>query len=224
MDDKNKIMQSGQEIEILINDKISFNGSLCVPSEAKGIVLFAHGSGSSRFSPRNRYIADMLQQNNLATLLIDLLTKQEEHIDIQTRELRFNIDLLKTRVIYTTKWLLTNSKTSRLNIGYFGASTGAAAALVAAAEFGEAIGAIVSRGGRTDLADDKLSSVKAPTLFIVGGYDYPVIDINECSLEKLQTKKKLVIIPGAGHLFEEPGKLEQVALFTVNWFVQHLSF
>ena len=223
MSSNNQHSKAPKEVEIQLSDKITIAGSLSVVNEARGIVVFAHGSGSSRFSPRNRYVADILQQAGLATLLIDLLTKEEEIIDLRTREIRFDIDLLSARVIAATKWLLANSDIKKMSIGYFGASTGAAATLVAAAEFGELIGAAVSRGGRPDLAQNKLLRVKAPTLLIVGGNDPVVIDINEKAIKQLCAEKKLAIVPGAGHLFEEPGKMEQVAQLAVEWFVQHLT-
>ncbi len=218
-----KLVLSEQEVEIAIDDKTHFKGSLCVPKGVKGIVLFAHGSGSSRFSPRNRYVASIFQQMDLATLLMDLLTEEEERIDLETRQLRFDIELLSERVVHATKWLLENSKTSNLKIAYFGASTGAAAALAAAADLSTTVTAVVSRGGRPDLAGDKLSRVKAPTLLIVGGNDSFVIDLNKQAMEKICGQKKLVIVPGAGHLFEEPGALEQVAQVAAQWLVQYLN-
>jgi pimeloyl-ACP methyl ester carboxylesterase len=186
------------------------------------LVIFAHGSGSSRFSPRNNFVAGVLRRKHFSTLLIDLLTKEEEIIDLQTRQLRFDIELLATRVVSATKWLFESGLINQLPVGYFGASTGAAAALVAAAELGESISAVVSRGGRPDLAGDKLSKVTAPTLLIVGGNDYPVIEMNKGAFEQLRVEKKLSIVPGAGHLFEESGAMEQVALETAQWFEQYL--
>jgi dienelactone hydrolase len=203
-------------------DSVILEGNLIVPQGAQGIVLFAHGSGSSRFSTRNRYVAQVLRKAGLATLLIDLLTADEEKMDIQTRHLRFDIGLLAKRLIGATDWLTQNSTTRNLRIGYFGASTGAAAALVAAVERPNVIYAVVSRGGRPDLAGHSLSRVKAPTLLIVGGNDFPVIDINREALKQLQTEKKLVIVQRATHLFEEPGTLEEVAQLATDWFVQHL--
>jgi len=211
-----------QEIEIVIDDKVSIKGSLNIFEGAKGIVLFAHGSGSGRFSPRNRYVAGVLEEAKIASLLIDLLTEEEEQVDLQTRQLRFDIDLLATRVVGATKWLLADSTLSKLKIGYFGASTGASAALVAAAELGEHISAIVSRGGRPDLAGAALAKVKAPTLLIVGGNDSVVIDLNERAMEQLAGEKELAIVPGAGHLFEEPGAMEQVAQHAAKWFERYL--
>jgi dienelactone hydrolase len=202
---------------------VTLKGTLGIPIGAKGVVLFAHGSGSSRHSPRNRYVAQMLRNAKLATLLIDLLTQTEEAIDRQTRQLRFDIDLLAQRVIGATEWLLQNPMTRHLKIGYFGASTGAGAALVAAAERPETVGAIVSRGGRPDLAGPMLSRVKAPTLLIVGGKDTLVIEMNQEAMEHLQTEKKLEIVAGATHLFEESGALEEVARLASQWFDRHLS-
>lgn len=197
-------------------------GDLTVPINARGVVIFAHGSGSSRFSSRNRFVADVLQQAKLATLLLDLLTAEEDRIDVQTRRLRFDIDLLANRLVQATEWLPGESEVGRLPLGYFGASTGAAAALIAAAQLPDSIRAVVSRGGRPDLAGRALSRVTAPTLLIVGGDDYPVIDLNKKALNELQCEKRLEIVPGATHLFEEPGTLEQVAGLASNWFEIHL--
>lgn len=197
-------------------------GMLSIPEGAQGIVLFAHGSGSSRHSPRNRYVAQMLGQAYLATLLLDLLTLEEEAIDQQTGQHRFNIGLLARRLVSATDWLARTSETRRLKVGYFGASTGAAAALVAAAERPDMVSAIVSRGGRPDLASRALTQVRAPTLLIVGGHDLSVLTLNREALAKLQGEKKLEIIPGATHLFEEPGALEGVAALARDWFVRHL--
>lgn len=223
MSGNNERGKPAQEVEAAIDQKVSIRGSLYVFEGAKGIVLFAHGSGSSRFSPRNRYVAGVLQQAGLATLLIDLLTKAEEIVDLETRKLRFDIDLLTARVIGATRWLLDNAQTSQLNIGYFGASTGAAAALVAAAECPAVVGAIVSRGGRPDLAEEALARVKAPTLLVVGGNDTTVISINRKAMEKLSTVKELAIVPAASHLFEEPGALEEVAQLAADWFGRYLA-
>ena len=197
-------------------------GNLVVPKGARGVVLFAHGSGSSRFSPRNRYVAAALQQAPLATLLIDLLTPDEEQVDLRTRHLRFDIDLLAGRLVAAAEWLATDTQTAGLRIGYFGASTGAGAALVAAAERPDLAGAVVSRGGRPDLAGPALARVHAPTLLIVGGYDYPVIEMNQEALAQIPAVKKLEIVPGATHLFEEPGTLEQVASLSRQWFEKYL--
>ncbi|MBW4492830.1 MAG: dienelactone hydrolase family protein [Oscillatoria princeps RMCB-10] len=201
---------------------ISLEGHLSVPENARGVVLFAHGSGSSRHSPRNRYVAQTLSEGGFATLLIDLLTRDEEAEDSRLGHLRFNIDFLAERLTDATEWIAQSQDIDHLNIGYFGASTGAAAALVAAAELGEAISAVVSRGGRPDLAGTALPNVKAPTLLIVGGNDLPVIDMNRGALEKLGAEKKLEIVPGATHLFEEPGALEEVAQLARDWFAHYL--
>lgn len=202
---------------------VTLEGALRIPPGAEGIVLFAHGSGSSRHSPRNRCVAQALDEAGLATLLIDLLTAAEEREDDRTARLRFDINLLAERVVGATDWLLENAETARLRAGYFGASTGAAAALTAAAERPDTIGAMVSRGGRPDLALPVLNRVKAPTLLIVGGRDLPVIDMNREAFEQLQVEKRLEIIPGATHLFEEPGALERVARLARAWFLGHLS-
>lgn len=203
---------------------LELEGDLVIPIGARGIVLFAHGSGSSRHSPRNRYVANVLQQKRLATLLLDLLTADEEVVDQRTRQLRFDMGLLADRLVGATDWLLQNSLTRSLCIGYFGASTGSAAALIAAMKRPDATQAIVSRGGRPDLAGSALPQVKAPTLLIVGGNDFPVIGINEAALARLDrvSEKHLIIIPGATHLFEEPGKLERVAELAGQWFTHYL--
>ena len=197
-------------------------GALSIPKEASGTVLFAHGSGSSRHSPRNRYVAQALYDGGLATLLIDLLTSAEEREDDRTARLRFDINLLAERVVAATDWLLQNAVMAHLRIGYFGASTGAAAALVAAAERQGQIGAVVSRGGRPDLAAPVLGRVQAPTLLIVGGRDAPVIEMNREAFAHLHAEKRLEIVPGATHLFEEPGALEKVAALAREWFLTHL--
>ncbi len=201
----------------------ALEGALAIPAGATGIVLFAHGSGSSRHSPRNRYVAEALLEAGLATLLIDLLTTAEEHEDDRTARLRFDIRLLAGRVVAATDWLRQNPVVTHLRIGYFGASTGAAAALVAAAERPEEVGAVVSRGGRPDLAIPVLARVKAPTLLIVGGRDLPVIEMNRVALTHLLAEKRLDIVPGATHLFEEPGTLEQVARLAREWLLTHLK-
>lgn len=198
-------------------------GSIAIPHDAEGIILFAHGSGSSRHSPRNRYVAGVLQQSGLATLLLDLLTPEEEEVDLRTRQIRFDIDLLAQRLVSATDWLARERETNNLPIGYFGASTGGGAALVAAAQRPEAVHAVVSRGGRPDLAGDALPRVRAPTLLIVGGDDVPVIGMNEDAMARMRSEVRLEIVPGATHLFEEPGKLEEVARLARNWFVQHLA-
>jgi len=198
-------------------------GNLSVPDKASGIVLFVHGSGSSRFSPRNKYVAQTLQDGNIATLLFDLLTKEEEHEDMWTGHLRFDIKLLANRLRDATKWIKENPSSRNLNIGYFGASTGAAAALVAAAD-NNIVKAIVSRGGRPDLANDALFKVKAPTLLLVGEKDVEVIKLNKDAFENLEKvkDKKLIIVPNATHLFEEPGTLEEVSNLALQWFSKFL--
>jgi len=217
------LTQNPQEHLVLVTaGEVKLEGNLVIPDNATGIVIFAHGSGSSRHSPRNRYVAEVLQQAGLATLLIDLLTLEEEEIDLRTRHLRFDIGLLASRLVGATDWLTHNSDTRHLKVGYFGASTGGGAALVAAAERPEAVQAIVSRGGRPDLAPSALPHVKAPTLLIVGGYDLPVIAMNEDALQQLQTSKRLVIIPNASHLFEEPGALTAAAQLASEWFTHYL--
>ncbi|MER3424100.1 MAG: hydrolase [Nitrospiraceae bacterium] len=216
--------QAGEERTVHVPiGSISLVGDLSVPQGATGIVLFAHGSGSSRLSPRNRYVAQVLREGGLATLLVDLLTAEEEMIDMQTRELRFNIGLLAGRLIGITDWLAQHPDLQHLKIGYFGASTGSAAALIAAAQRADRVHAVVSRGGRPDLAASSLPYVKAPTLLIVGGEDFPVIGLNEKAFEQLRTEKKLEIVPGATHLFEEPGALEEVARLARDWFLKHLT-
>ena len=198
-------------------------GNLNLPEGARGIVLFAHGSGSSRHSPRNRYVAQLLNQASFATLLVDLLTAEEEAIDLRTAQLRFDIGFLAERLAGVTDWLARHPDTQPLRIGYFGASTGAAAALVAAAERPAAIGAVVSRGGRPDLAGPYLPRVRAPTLLIVGGNDFQVIELNRAAFAQLRCEKELAIVPGATHLFEEPGALDQVAQLAREWFQQYLA-
>jgi dienelactone hydrolase len=215
-------IEEGKTVKIPVPET-TIEGNLSVPPAAKGVVLFAHGSGSSRFSPRNQYVAKVLNKAGFATLLIDLLTTEEEEIDMLTGQFRFDIDLLSQRLIDATKWLRKNPSTRDLAFGYFGASTGAAAALIAAAELPAEIKAVVSRGGRPDLALDYLPKVKAPTLLIVGGNDTAVIDLNKKALARLSVVKKLEIVPGASHLFEEHGKLEEVAKLSVDWFLAHLS-
>ena len=208
-----------QERSVTIrSEALTLSGSLAVPAEAKGIVLFAHGSGSGRFSPRNRFVAQHLQHGGIATLLIDLLTRDEE----DERRNVFDIDLLADRVLTASAWLRNDSSTRELPLGYFGASTGAAAALQAAARASFSVGAIVSRGGRPDLAERYLPEVTAPTLLLVGGEDYPVIEMNRHAYRLLRCPKHLAIIPGATHLFEEPGTLERVTHQALSWFQQHL--
>lgn len=202
---------------------VMLDGTLGLPPDARGIVLFAHGSGSSRHSPRNRQVAGMLQEAGLATLLIDLLTPDEEAVDVRTRALRFDIGLLAGRLAGATDWLGRQPTTQHLRVGYFGASTGAGAALVAAAERPEAAGAVVSRGGRPDLAGEALARVQAPTLLIVGGNDMPVIGLNEEAVAQLHSETRLEIVPGATHLFEEPGALDTVAGLARDWFAHYLA-
>lgn len=219
--------------EVQINaEGVIINGNLVVPEKSCGIVIFAHGSGSDRFSPRNKFVAEELNKSDIATLLVDLLTEEEEREDEESREYRFNIDLLASRLVYATHfvqsadWRLPPIDLKEgLTIGYFGASTGAAAAIVAAAQLEDRIKAIVSRGGRPDLAGEALERVTAPTLLLVGGEDTQVIDLNKQSLKKLVSvrNKELVIIPGATHLFEESGKLEDVASHAVDWFKKYLG-
>lgn len=202
---------------------VSLDGDLTVPNRkrARGVVVFAHGSGSSRKSPRNRFVAQELQGGGIATLLMDLLTRDEERADELSGIFRFDIGLLARRLAAATQWLGEQEATRGLAVGYFGASTGGGAALVAAAAHPEAVTAIVSRGGRPDLAGDALTSVRAPTLLIVGGADLPVVEMNRQALVRLQCERELQIIPGATHLFQEPGKLEAVAHLARDWFVQH---
>jgi putative phosphoribosyl transferase len=202
---------------------VRLEGDLAAPAGARGIVLFAHGSGSSRHSPRNRFVAEVLQSAGLATLLLDLLTGDEEAVDLRTAHLRFDIGRLAERLVAATDWLGQQETTRDLRIGYFGASTGGGAALVAAAERPQVVGAVVSRGGRPDLAGEALSRVRAPTLLIVGGRDHPVIRMNEEALAELRCDKRLEIVPGATHLFEEPGALERVAELAGTWFGMHLA-
>lgn len=200
----------------------TIRGELCVAQNAWGIVIFAHGAGSSRLSPRNRRVAEVLQEAGFATLLMDLLSEEEDQLDMFTRKLRFDIPLLAGRADSATEWVQQDDRTAGLAIGYFGASTGAAAALVASVQRPETIKAIVSRGGRPDLADNILGEVQPPTLLIVGSEDRTVLEQNQISLKKLNTEKKLVIVPGASHLFEEPGKLDEVAEHARDWFQRYL--
>jgi putative phosphoribosyl transferase len=199
------------------------SGSLTIPENAVALVLFAHGSGSSRHSPRNQFVARTLKRAGLGTLLFDLLTPEEEALDIYTREHRFNIVLLAERLVQATNWARQQDQTRDLRIGYFGSSTGGAAALVAAAELSQDVAAIVSRGGRPDLAGDALPKVQAPTLLIVGGNDDVVIELNKMARDQMRCEVKLEIIPGATHLFEEPGALEKVAKLASDWFAKHIG-
>ncbi len=198
---------------------VTLKGDLVIPENATGIVVFSHGSGSSRFSSRNRMVAELIQKQNIATFMFDLLTEEEDHIT----ENRFNIDLLANRLIETTQWLMENKDTKSLLVGYFGASTGAASALRAAAHFGKTIKAVVSRGGRPDLTIADLPLVTAPTLLIMGGLDVPVITMNKMAYDQLESIKDMKIIEGATHLFEEPGKLLEVADLAIDWYKKYLT-
>jgi putative phosphoribosyl transferase len=202
---------------------VRLDGNLTIVDGATALVLFVHGSGSSRHSPRNQFVARTLNNAGLGTLLFDLLTPEEEAIDARTAELRFNIKLLAERLVHATKWAKQQHQTRNLRIGYFGSSTGGGAALVAAAEGSQDVGAVVSRGGRPDLADEALPRVKAPTLLIVGGDDDIVIELNEQARDRMRCEVKLEIVPGATHLFEEPGALDRVAQLASDWFVNHIG-
>jgi pimeloyl-ACP methyl ester carboxylesterase len=211
-----------REVEIRVRNA-TLAGNLAVPGQARGLVLFAHGSGSSRHSPRNVFVARALEEARIATLLMDLLTPAEEAVDMRTREHRFDIGLLADRLAQATAWVDTQPGLARIAIGYFGASTGSAAALIAAAALGDRIAAVVSRGGRPDLAGAALTRVTAPTLLIVGGEDHGVIELNEQAHRVLRCEKELVIVPGATHLFEEPGTLERVAELARDWLVRRFD-
>lgn len=200
-------------------DGVVLEGALMIPSNAKGVVLFAHGSGSSRHSPRNSFVAQVLQKVGIGTLLMDLLTRDEDFV----YENRFDIDLLTWRLERATQWVMKQQESKALEVGYFGASTGAAAALQAAATFGHSIGAVVSRGGRPDLAMPALQRVQSPTLLIVGGLDDIVVDLNRRAYAELKAEKHLAIVPGATHLFEEPGTLQEAARLAAEWFRRYLS-
>jgi pimeloyl-ACP methyl ester carboxylesterase len=202
---------------------VTLGGTLGVPSQPRGVVIFAHGSGSSRFSSRNRFVAEYLRDGGLATLLLDLLTPREEEVDVYTREYRFDIGRLAERLVGATRWVTSFPDTAGLPIGMFGASTGAGAALVAAAELRDRISAVVSRGGRPDLAGEALARVHAPTLLIVGGDDLPVIELNEQALALLRAPARLEVVPGATHLFEEPGTLEEVARLARSWLTKYAT-
>ena len=210
------------QIEILAGP-VRLEGELSVPPDAKGLVLFAHGSGSSRHSPRNQFVAGVLQRAGIATLLFDLLTSTEEAEDEITGHLRFDIGLLAQRLVHAARAMKDDAEVRNLKIGFFGSSTGGGGALVAAAELGETIGAVVSRGGRPDLAGHALREVSAPTLLIVGGDDHVVLQMNEQAMRALRCEKALRVIPGASHLFEEPGTLDTVADLAAEWFVKHLG-
>ena len=221
MDDRT-LNQQEHPVSITLNDVV-LEGTLFSPPRARGIVIFAHGSGSSRFSPRNRAVAEVLTGAGFAALLFDLLTETEEIAEQEGGMLRFDITLLAERLVAATQWVVQNRPTHGLDIGYFGASTGAAAALVAAAGLPDRVKCVVSRGGRPDLAGHALTRVRAATLLIVGGNDYPVIEMNRDALDQLQCTKRMEIVPGASHLFEEPGTLEQVGRLAREWFEQHLA-
>jgi putative phosphoribosyl transferase len=210
------------EVSIPLRE-VTLRGELVVPSDAPGLVIFAHGSGSSRYSPRNQFVADMLREAKLGTLLFDLLTAAEEQAEFQTRHYRFNIPFLSGRLVAVTRWALNQAVCGGLRVGYFGASTGAAAALVAAAEFGKTIGAVVSRGGRPDLAGTALARVTAPTLLMVGAFDTSVIPLNVSACAQLRCEKALELVRGASHLFEEKGTLETAAGLATRWLVRHLG-
>lgn len=210
-----------KEVKIPVGS-VEVEGMFTLPDGAKGVVLFAHGSGSSRFSSRNQYVAKEFNEAKIGTLLFDLLTDEEERADTVTAEYRFNIGLLAERLIGATEWLRNSPHGKISPIGYFGASTGAAAALIAAAKQSKRIAAVVSRGGRPDLAGKYLPNVMAPTLLLVGGLDVEVIELNKIAMAQMTNKRELAIIPGATHLFEEPGTLEQVAKFSTDWFLRHL--
>jgi dienelactone hydrolase len=215
------IQSTSSSVSIAVGEH-TIQGDLVLPRDAKGFVVFAHGSGSSRHSPRNKYVAHVLNQAGLVTLLVDLLTPKEESIDNQTSEHRFNIELLAHRLVGATDWLLQSRTLPPLPIGYFGASTGAAAALVAAASRPNVVQAVVSRGGRPDLAGHALGNVAAPTLLIVGEFDREVLQLNRKAAGAIPALTEIQIVPGATHLFEEPGALEQVAQLASNWFAMHL--
>lgn len=215
-------MKDTEQVVLVPAAGVELEGNLVVPPGATGVVLFAHGSGSSRHSSRNQFVARRLQSDGLATLLIDLLTQQEERVDEVTRHVRFDIALLAERLNATIDWLAERTETRVLRVGLFGASTGGGAALVAAARGPERVGAVVSRGGRPDLAGEALPRVRAPTLLIVGGYDIPVIALNERAMQQMRAVVRLEIVPGASHLFEEPGRLERVAELASDWFGGYL--
>ena len=214
--------KENNSVQVPLANNMLLEGNLSLPENTRGLVLFAHGSGSSRHSPRNQFVARVLQEAGLATLLIDLLMAPEEAEDRSTARIRFNIDLLGERVVEVTNWLIANPTTANLKIGYFGASTGAAAALVAAAEHPLAVGAVVSRGGRPDLAGSHLSRVETPTLLIVGSKDTQVLELNLMAFSLLRGEKLIEIVAGATHLFEERGALEQVAQLASRWFKRYL--
>lgn len=215
-------MKEQQAVTIPVHGA-NLDGDLTVPDDARGLVLFAHGSGSSRRSPRNQYVARVLQKAGIATLLFDLLTAREEQEEYVTRHHRFDIGMLAGRLTEAANWAVEHQEVAQLELGFFGASTGAAAALIAASRLGEQVRAVVSRGGRPDLAGDALPEVHAATLFVVGGEDHVVIDLNRDAFDQLSCEKQMKIIPGATHLFEEPGALEDVAKLAANWFQNHFQ-
>lgn len=220
--DKSRADWTFQTVAIPADD-VRLTGDLTIPSHAEGLVLFAHGSGSSRRSPRNQAVARTIQEAGIATLLFDLLTREEEVEEADTGHLRFNIGLLALRLVNATRWVNTHASTQHLGLGYFGSSTGAAAALMAAAELGPVVQAVVSRGGRPELAGDFLDRVHAPTLLIVGGRDDRVIEFNHEAHARLSCKKQLVTVPDASHLFAEPDALEKVATLAAAWFQRNLK-
>jgi len=217
-----KAAHQGRNEVTISSGVVEVKGNLEIPADAGAIVLFAHGSGSSRFSPRNTYVADLMNNRGIATLLIDLLTGEEEAVDEYTGQYRFDVNMLALRLADSTKWLKTRPDTKSLSVGYFGASTGAAAALIGAAQLPSEVKAVVSRGGRPDLAGKSLAMVKAPTLLIVGGDDIEVLELNRQALKALRAEKRLEVVPGATHLFEEPGTLQQAAELAIDWFQKHL--
>jgi putative phosphoribosyl transferase len=219
---ESRALESGSRAVRIPLGPVTLEGELSLPQKAAGLVLFAHGSGSSRHSPRNRYVAQIIRKAGAGTLLFDLLTREEEVVDVATRHLRFDIDLLAERLVETATWAQNQEDLRPLRVGYFGSSTGGGAALVAAATASVDIGAVVSRGGRPDLAGAALPQVKSPTLLIVGGQDSVVIEFNEKAYAQLRCEKQLTIVPGATHLFEEPGALEEVARLAAEWFRRHL--
>jgi len=221
VDGRHRVTSIGQGVGFDAGDAV-LAGDLTIPPEASGVVVFAHGSGSGRHSPRNRAVAAVLQQAGLATLLMDLLTESEEAVDARSGHLRFDIDLLARRLVGAAGWVADQPATAGLPVGYFGASTGGGAALVAAAERPQGVGAVVSRGGRPDLAGPALARVVTPTLLIVGGEDRVVLDLNRSALARIPAEKRLEVVAGATHLFEEPGALERVAALAAEWFTRHL--
>ncbi len=216
---RSAIDKHSEPVRVTGGEGVTLEGELAVPDNARGVVIFAHGSGSSRHSPRNQFVARALRDAGLGTLLFDLLTAKEDRV----YETRFAIDLLSTRLAAATTWFSQQARAKGTKIGYFGASTGAAAALIAAARMGSGVGAVVSRGGRPDMAERALARVTAPTLLIVGGLDDVVITLNRQAYDQLRCEKELVIVPGATHLFEEPGTLEEVARLAAEWFVRRLA-